>query len=204
MELILDTVSSELTVLLLDEGELCFKLREVSRSASHSFLKDLQGFFEQRGLSTRDVKTLYFNRGPGSFTGIKLGSVVSSTWAFDSDLELRGYHAFHLMQLNEYFRKDLPLYQYAYQEEYFEATFLKKDCFEVKVLHSSEIDETRGLYYGKERFCREEWQPIELPDLESFQKLPSLLSGENDLEPLYIKKSNAQRVKENHKPIIRI
>lgn len=204
MELILDTVSSQLTVLLLDQGDIRFKLREDSRSASHSFLKDLQGFFEQEGLSAGDVKTLYFNRGPGSFTGIKLGSVVSSTWAFDSDLELRGYHAFHLMQLSEHFRRDLPLYQYAYQEEYFQATLLDEDCFEVKVLHSGEVDETRGLYYGKEKFCREGWRAIDLPDLKSFKKLPSLLSGENSLEPLYIKKSNAQRVKENHKPVIRI
>ena len=84
--LALDTCTENCSAALLIDGRV-FAVSEITqRGHSESILGMLDQLFQQAGCHLTDIEALVFGRGPGSFTGVRVGVAVAQGIAFAQDL----------------------------------------------------------------------------------------------------------------------
>ena len=84
--LALDSCSEMCSTALLYNGQR-YEQREITqRGHSDLVLGMMNGLFEQSGASLADIDVLAFGRGPGSFTGVRVGVSVAQGIAFARDI----------------------------------------------------------------------------------------------------------------------
>ena len=84
--LALDTCTESCSAALLYQGELFECVEMTQRGHSDLILGMMDSLFQQAGISISVVDVLAFGRGPGSFTGVRVGVGVAQGIAFARDL----------------------------------------------------------------------------------------------------------------------
>lgn len=80
--LALDTCTEMCSVALLDQDKLFEQALATQRGHSEHILGMLDALLAQAGVSLKDIDLLSFGRGPGSFTGVRVGVGVAQGIAF--------------------------------------------------------------------------------------------------------------------------
>jgi tRNA threonylcarbamoyladenosine biosynthesis protein TsaB len=84
--LALDTCTESCSAALLYQGELFERVEMTQRGHSELILGMMDELFKQAGTDISVVEALAFGRGPGSFTGVRVGVGVAQGIAFARDL----------------------------------------------------------------------------------------------------------------------
>jgi tRNA threonylcarbamoyladenosine biosynthesis protein TsaB len=84
--LALDTCTESCSAALLYQGELFDRVEITQRGHSELILGMMDELFEQAGANIAEVEVLAFGRGPGSFTGVRVGVGVAQGIAFARDI----------------------------------------------------------------------------------------------------------------------
>jgi tRNA threonylcarbamoyladenosine biosynthesis protein TsaB len=84
--LALDTCTECCSVALLYQGKVYEQVEMTQRGHSDLILGMMEGLFEQAICAISDVEAIAFGRGPGSFTGVRVGVGVAQGIAFAREL----------------------------------------------------------------------------------------------------------------------
>jgi universal bacterial protein yeaZ len=84
--LALDTATEACSVALLDGGEKTHLAQFAQREHTKHILPMVDEILAQAGITLHQVDALVFGRGPGSFTGVRIGAGIAQGLAFGADL----------------------------------------------------------------------------------------------------------------------
>lgn len=84
--LALDTCTELCSAAILAGDTLYTESQPTQRGHSDMILSMMDSLFEQSGLTIKDIDVIAFGRGPGSFTGVRVGVGVAQGIAFARDL----------------------------------------------------------------------------------------------------------------------
>ncbi len=84
--LALDTATEACSVALLRGGEKTHLAQFAQREHTKHILPMVDEILVQSGITLRQVDALVFGRGPGSFTGVRIGAGIAQGLAFGADL----------------------------------------------------------------------------------------------------------------------
>lgn len=73
MNLFIDTTGTYLIMILFNEKIIAEKITETHNNQAEIFIDDLNDFLNDNQLSLKDIEKFFFAKGPGSFTGIRVG-----------------------------------------------------------------------------------------------------------------------------------
>ena len=86
--LALDTATEACSVALLHQGNITFEDELSPRTHTQRILPMVDGLLKNANLSIKEVDYLAFGRGPGSFTGVRVGVGVAQGLAFGAELKV--------------------------------------------------------------------------------------------------------------------
>ena len=86
--LALDTVTEACSVALLHQGNITFEDELSPRTHTQRILPMVDGLLKNANLSIKEVDYLAFGRGPGSFTGVRVGVGVAQGLALGAELKV--------------------------------------------------------------------------------------------------------------------
>ena len=200
VSLFLDTVSSK-PMLALDSPTGRTSFVAPGRRGSGALLGFLEKTLHQQGLRPDQIKTVIFNRGPGSFTGIKLGVVIARTLGLDPQVQVFAFTSFDLMALASGGKMEASLVIDAYQGDVFHGTyFLGELTYSLRP--ASEIQDNAPVYYyGRETEALPGWRVISRFEPSLLFQLEQEGLIREDLRPLYLKKSAAEVNRECRKSL---
>lgn len=84
--LALDTATEACSVALLRGGEKTYLAQFAQREHTKHILPMVDEILAQAGITLSQVNALVFGRGPGSFTGVRIGAGIAQGLAFGADL----------------------------------------------------------------------------------------------------------------------
>lgn len=84
--LIIDTATENCSAALHHQGKLFSEEAEAPREHSQRILPMVESLLQQAKLSLNDVDSIAFGRGPGSFTGIRIGTAMTQGLALGAEL----------------------------------------------------------------------------------------------------------------------
>lgn len=90
MILLLDTSTPVCITHWISENNRDTGKWEANRDLADNLISYLRGQLEARGSSWRDIKGIGLYRGPGSFTGLRIGHTVMNTVASDLSIPIVG------------------------------------------------------------------------------------------------------------------
>jgi len=88
--LAIDTVTELCSVALLVDGRVTQRLTDLSNSHSRVLLPMINELLLEAAIELSDLDGIAFDRGPGSFTGLRIGAGVAQGLSFSSGVPLRG------------------------------------------------------------------------------------------------------------------
>ncbi|WP_028115186.1 tRNA (adenosine(37)-N6)-threonylcarbamoyltransferase complex dimerization subunit type 1 TsaB [Ferrimonas senticii] len=83
--LILDTATENCSAALSFQGQLFADEAEAPREHSQRILPMVESLLSQAGITLNDIDAIAFGRGPGSFTGIRIGTAMVQGLALGAD-----------------------------------------------------------------------------------------------------------------------
>ena len=86
--LALDTATEACSVALLHQGNITFEDELSPRTHTQRILPMVDGLLKNAHLSIKELDYLVFGRGPGSFTGVRVGVGVAQGLAFGAELKV--------------------------------------------------------------------------------------------------------------------
>ena len=84
--LALDTSTEACSVALLHNGEKTYLYEVAERTHTKRILPMVEQLLSQSGISLKQIDALAFGRGPGSFTGVRVGAGIAQGLALGADL----------------------------------------------------------------------------------------------------------------------
>ncbi|MBC8113901.1 MAG: tRNA (adenosine(37)-N6)-threonylcarbamoyltransferase complex dimerization subunit type 1 TsaB, partial [Candidatus Saccharimonas sp.] len=98
----LDTSGLVGSVALLCDGELLGErsLGEAGRRHAQSLVLELHELLKSHGAKPRDVKAVAVSKGPGSFTGLRVGLVCAKTFAYATGCQFVAVNTFEAIADN--------------------------------------------------------------------------------------------------------
>lgn len=84
--LALDTATEACSVALLYQGEVTHKFEINPRGHTQRILPLVDELLQQSGIALQQLDALAFGRGPGSFTGVRIGCGIAQGLAFGAEL----------------------------------------------------------------------------------------------------------------------
>lgn len=87
---------------LVDKGKVFFLKQKVGIKQSEKALELLDKFLKEKKLKLKDLKKIVVNRGPGSFTSVRLGIVLANTLSFGLKIPLAGIYNLELENEEDY------------------------------------------------------------------------------------------------------
>ncbi|MBP1995000.1 tRNA (adenosine(37)-N6)-threonylcarbamoyltransferase complex dimerization subunit type 1 TsaB [Paenibacillus eucommiae] len=98
--LAMDTSTSSLTVAVLKNGHLLGELSTYAeRNHSIGLLPNIQQLLTSLGLKPKDLKAVVSGKGPGSYTGVRIGVSTAKTFAWSLGIDLIGVSSLEAMAL---------------------------------------------------------------------------------------------------------
>ncbi len=88
--LAVDTATEACSAALLVGGKLFSRWEEAPRDHTQKILPMVQAVLDEAGLSLAELDAIAFGRGPGSFTGVRIGISVAQGLAFGAGVPLIG------------------------------------------------------------------------------------------------------------------
>jgi len=82
----LDTSTEACSVALQCNGEAIFRYRVEPRMHAKLLLPMLNELLDEAGISTQQIDAVAFGRGPGAFTGVRIGTAAAQAIALGGDL----------------------------------------------------------------------------------------------------------------------
>ncbi len=87
MILYIDSSNGEKVVIKLNDQEI---VSSALRDKSQLVLKLIVDSLNKKGLTLADIKKININRGPGSYTGLRVGLAVANTLGWALDVKVNG------------------------------------------------------------------------------------------------------------------
>jgi len=89
---------------LVNKGKVFFLKRRVGIKQSERALFLLDSFLKKNKVKLKDIKKIVANRGPGSFTSVRLGIVLANTLSFGLKISLAGIYNLELKSKEDYLK----------------------------------------------------------------------------------------------------
>ena len=190
-DLYLDSVSAFLKLAISKDGSI-IACQAQNQQGSKFLFRELEKLLMQAGITLQDIKAIYFNRGPGSFTGIKVGHVFSQALSVLGEANLGSFTTFDLMAMAVGEDRGAAFLLYAYQNEYFIGRCVDgKFHFDV-VSREAAQQIPKAYFWGLDKYCLENFHQISEPPADNLAYLKESGCLSETIEPLYLKKSNAE------------
>ena len=173
-------------------------LTKVSENQNHSdhFMLLIDETLKEAKMKLEDIETIMFNQGPGSFTGLRVGVSISKGLGFGDDKKFLAFSSFDYVDS----KKEIlvPAFSNFVYKKSKNGQMSCEDINELDknknyVTFSDEIFEklkSKGFSLQKE---------ASLNYLKIFNMLDKKYLKVNELEPLYLRKSQAEIERENKK-----
>ncbi len=87
---------------LVIKGKIFLLKRKVGIRQSEKALSLLDGFLKKNKYKLQDIKKIVVNRGPGSFTSVRLGIVLANTLSFGLKIPMSGIYNLELKNDEDY------------------------------------------------------------------------------------------------------
>ncbi|WP_198303938.1 tRNA (adenosine(37)-N6)-threonylcarbamoyltransferase complex dimerization subunit type 1 TsaB [Aeromonas veronii] len=100
--LAVDTATEACSAALLVGNKLFSRWEEAPRDHTRKILSMVQAVLEDAGISLSDLDAIAFGRGPGSFTGVRIGISVAQGLAFGAGVPLIGISTLAAMAQGAY------------------------------------------------------------------------------------------------------
>ena len=98
--LALDTATSSMTIAVLEDGQLIQQSSSnVERNHSLHLMPHIQKLLADLDMKAKDLKAVAVGRGPGSYTGVRIGVTAAKTFAWALGLDLIGVSSLEAMAL---------------------------------------------------------------------------------------------------------
>jgi tRNA A37 threonylcarbamoyladenosine modification protein TsaB len=191
MDILIDTVASDLTFAIADQEHFYFETIK-GKGSSERLPGRLQELYKSGTISSLSFSRVLYNRGPGSFTGIKVGFVTANALAYGNEDGLYSFTSFDLMESACEENTGVSFVINAFQGDFFLGRKIKKQ-WDFQVVKAEEIPTSEIVYYlGLEKYRKENWKKLPEPGEDALKRLfkEGLCSREN--QPLYLKKSTAE------------
>ena len=165
MFLCIDTTTSEAGITLVGGG--IFHQEIDPYQASETILKVIDGLIKEAGITTLDIEGVFVIKGPGSFTGLRVGISVANTFAHELNIPIVG------LRTDEWWKVRTDETGFLYLQSMNKAEVYAVDKKGQKVLAISELSE-----YGEIKWLGElsEAHQGKLP--ENFNEITKLKSAE--------------------------
>lgn len=194
LSLVFDTVSEENAFLLLSpewQEYHCFS--DATQSDQLPFM--LERILADKGCVPQQISKIVFNRGPGSFTGIKIGYVIAQGLGLESTAEVLSYTTFDRMYLasgNEQATYVLN----AFQDDIFCA---KRFCGDWtyridkrSFLYSKEAENISFVCFGESFHSDTQFNVIMELGADNLSDILNYSGCSIDTSPFFLKKSTAE------------
>ncbi|WP_046005226.1 tRNA (adenosine(37)-N6)-threonylcarbamoyltransferase complex dimerization subunit type 1 TsaB [Pseudoalteromonas rubra] len=104
--LALDASTEALSLALSFNGNLYRHFEECPQQHSQKILPLVEQLFSEAGCQLKDLDGLVFGRGPGSFTGVRIGVSVAQGLAYSGNLQLAGVSTLQAMAQQAFAQTD--------------------------------------------------------------------------------------------------
>jgi len=86
MNLYVDTSNKYIILVLFNDSEIAYSKLEANRNQAEIFVPYLSGFLKENNVTLEDIDKFFFAKGPGSFTGVRVGLTYAKA------LKVSGYN----------------------------------------------------------------------------------------------------------------
>lgn len=89
--LVIDTSTAEMSIALMEGNTLLAERNEtVDRNHSNKLIPAIHELISSQGISMKDIEGIAVGRGPGSYTGVRIGVTAAKTFAWSLRIPLIG------------------------------------------------------------------------------------------------------------------
>lgn len=150
---------------------------------SESALKYIDKVLCDAGLTLKDIDVFGINVGPGSFTGVRIGMSILKGFLAGTSKKVVAYNS---LEVIGYKRTGTALIR-ASRDDYFAGDAKCQHTENIRVLTNEEVSQMTDC------FEESEFDPITELDLCEFKYKQGELTDINQLAPIYLKLSQAER-----------
>lgn len=87
----IDTSNNLKTIVELEKDGRNFKLEEDRKApGDQNVLELMEKILQEQSLELKEITSLEFNTGPGSFTGLRVGAAIANALSFGAAVSLNG------------------------------------------------------------------------------------------------------------------
>ena len=107
----IDTSASSFSLTLAKDGENTTYVDSSDSISSETILEEINNLVTNCELKPKDINTVIYNNGPGSFTGVRVSSAIVQAIGFSNDCPVYGINALMLIAYSYFKTTDQPQIQ---------------------------------------------------------------------------------------------
>ena len=199
MILAFDCTFETTSVAVLDGGGrlMSFKSDDRERSQTEILMPLIKGAMEEAGVSFKELTKIAVTKGPGSFTGVRIGLASAQGLSFASNVPLVGVSALEAVAFKAE-QPDLCVVLETKRDDFYVQTFKYLNPISTPyVADARRLKDMRGTVFagnGVGRLQREigpvRTYPVEMPDAKTIALLAmDRPASFDEVEPLYLREA---------------